>query len=977
MKIFVHLFLFLSCSVSLFAQTGTVTGTLFDKSNNEAIISGSVELLKAGDSGYVAGAISDLNGSFSLKNVAAGRYILKVTYLGYLPITQTVRITANQPTVNVGKLYLATNDVLLKEAVVEGKKPEVIVSNDTIEYDAGSYKVTENAVLEDLLKKLPGVEVGTDGTITANGKTIKRIMVDGKEFFSDDPQIASKNLPAEIIDKLQVMDRKSDMSRMTGFDDGEDETVINLRFLPGMKKGTLGNALLGAGADVQKDDDLRYQGAAFVNTMKDNNRYTLLLGRNNNNNMGAADLGAANFGDMRMRRGSGGIAESTMIMLGINNELSPTLNLNGDFRYNSSDRLSTTHVTQVTLSDNKSQLNQSFARNNYFSEGLSANLKLEWKPNEQNELIFQPNFRYNNSHSDELEQDTLFNYDDFNKISHITASTQNQGTGYSFGGGLNYSHRFAKQGRVFSINARGNFNDSYSTENSDWTRYLYANGTTRPTNQRTENDNNTHNIRATVSWVEPIGNNNFLQATYRIASANTKSVNSIYDLDGKSFNSIYDWNGASDLASKATLNDSLSRSTLRNSLSQRIGLSFKAVRKQYNYTVGLNVDPSHSVNETYQPQFDPPYSIAYNESRLPNILYKDTLISSILQNVRNFSPVAHFNYIFDKRTNLKIDYEGETRQPSANQLRDYIDKTHPTNWVAGNPNLKPGYDNTLSARFQKYVTETQLNYNIGFEGGFSLNDITAITTLSDTTRLTTYKNVNGNWRTQVRGMFNMPLRNKKFTVSAFGFANYQNTNSYVDDKENTMRNLFLRGNTSINYRSDLFDIGLNVSMGYGNITYSVRQEKNQLTKDYGVGGNTTWYLPYHWTIESDIRFTAREGYKITGYDGDLDFNRPETIWNAAATKQLFDKKFGTGSLKLQIYDILQDRKSVFASSTTNGYNVTQSTSLPSYFMCSFIYKFKAFPGGSTATEDDLKPQFGGGNRGGRGSFGGSRGGRSF
>jgi hypothetical protein len=976
MKRIVSLLLFVCCSISLFAQTGTVIGTILDKNTDETIISGSVELLKARDSVYVAGAISDMTGAFSLKNVAAGRYVLKVTYLGYLPLTQNVRITENQPTVNVGKLYLATNDVLLKEAIVEGKKPEVIVNNDTIEYDAASYKVTENAVLEDLLKKLPGVEVGTDGSITANGKTVKRIMVDGKEFFSDDPQIASKNLPAEIIEKLQILERKSDQSRMTGFDDGEDETVINLMFQPGMKKGTLGNALVGGGADVQTDNDLRYQGAAFVNHMKDSNRYTLLLGTNNNNNQGAADLGAANFGDMRMRRGNGGIAKSTMIMLGVNNALSPTLNLNGDFRYNNSDRFSTTDRTQVTLSDKNSQLNKSFSKNNYFSEGLSANLKLEWKPNDKNELVFQPNFRYNNSHSDELELDTISHYDDFSPISNTTTFTQNQGKGYSVGGSLNYSHRFAKEGRVLNISARANYNDSYSMENSDWSRYVYETNTTRPSNQRTENDNITNNIRATVSWVEPIGHNNFLQATYRISSADTKSINSIYELNGKSFNSIYDWNPASVLASQATLSDSLSRSTLRNSVQQRIGLSFKSVHKQYNYTVGLNIDPNHSLNETWQPQFDTPYSTAYIDGRLPNVLYKDTLTSSITQNVQNYSPIAHFNYIFDKRTNLKIDYEGETNQPSAAQLRDYTDKTRPTNWVKGNPNLKPGYENSLRARFQKYVTETQLNYNIGFEGGFSLNDITATTEMiDDTTRLTTYKNVRGNWRTQLRGMFNMPLRNKKFTISAFAFANYQNTNSYVNEKQNTMKNLSLRGGPNINYRSDLFDIGLNLSMGYSDITYSVRQENNQLTKDYSAGGNTTWYLPYHWTIESDIRFTAREGYTITGYDGDYDFNRPETIWNAAVTKQLFNKKMGTGSLKLQIYDILQDRKSIFASSTTNGYNVTQSLSLPSYFMCSFIYKFKAFPGGSSATESDMRPQFGG-ERGGRGS-GGRGGGRPF
>jgi hypothetical protein len=229
--------------------------------------------------------------------------------------------------------------------------------------------------------------------------------------------------------------------------------------------------------------------------------------------------------------------------------------------------------------------------------------------------------------------------------------------------------------------------------------------------------------------------------------------------------------------------------------------------------------------------------------------------------------------------------------------------------------------------------------------------------------LTTYDNINGNWRVNARGMFNMPLRNKKFTVAAFGFANYQNTNSYVDNLENTMHNFSIRDNVSLNYRSDLFDIGMNVSVNYGNITYTVRKDNNQQTWNYTVGGNTTWYLPHHWTIESDINWTAREGY----YAG---FNIPETMWNAAVTKQLFSKKIGTGSLKLQIYDILQDRNTISASATTNGYRTSETNNLPSYFMCSLIYKFTVFPGGSFATEDDLKPQMRGGgfDGGGRRPF---------
>jgi hypothetical protein len=336
MKIFGNVLIFLFCSFSVWGQkTITLTGTLLDKADQQTIVAANVELLSAKDSAFVAGIVSDHYGFFSIKKLTKGNYVLKISYLGYLTLTQPVTLSGEQTPVDLGKLYLQTDDILLQEAVIEGKRPDVVVKNDTIEYDAASYKTAENAVVEDLLKKLPGVEVDKDGKITVNGKEVKKFMVEGKEFFSDDPQIASKNLPANMVEKLQVVDRKSDMSRMTGFDDGEEETIINLTVRPGMKQGTMGNAGVGSGADLHLDNDWRYQAAAFINHMKNNDRYTFILGRNNNNNMGAGDLGANQFGGMRMRRGGGGgsgIAESTLFMINMNKELSPVLSLNGDIR---------------------------------------------------------------------------------------------------------------------------------------------------------------------------------------------------------------------------------------------------------------------------------------------------------------------------------------------------------------------------------------------------------------------------------------------------------------------------------------------------------------------------------------------------------------------------------------------------------------------------------------------------------------------
>ena len=261
-----------------------VTGKVQEKETQLPIEQASVRLLNVKDSSMVRGVASNTDGSFALKNVRKGNYILNVTYIGFDPLYKNISVAGTAP-VRLGTLEMTDGSVRLQVAVITGKAPEVVVRNDTTEYNADSYKVTEGSVLEDLLKKMPGVEVDSEGKVTVNGKEIKKIMVDGKEFFSDDPKIASKNLPAKMIDKVQVLDKKSDMAKMTGFDDGEEETVLNLTVKPGMKQGWFGNAYAGYGS---KD---RYEGNAMVNRFYNNDQLTFMGGLNNTNNMGFSDFG--------------------------------------------------------------------------------------------------------------------------------------------------------------------------------------------------------------------------------------------------------------------------------------------------------------------------------------------------------------------------------------------------------------------------------------------------------------------------------------------------------------------------------------------------------------------------------------------------------------------------------------------------------------------------------------------------------------
>ena len=284
-----------------YAQKGVdITGTVIEEGTNEPIEQATVRLLSVKDSSMIGGVATSRNGSFMLKNIKNGSYLLHVSFVGFDPLYQPLRVTGKTNPVKLGKLALTDGAIQLGEAVVIGKAPEVTVRNDTMEYNADSYKTTEGSMLEDLLKKMPGVEVDSEGKITVNGKEIKKVLIDGKEFFSDDPKVASKNLPSKMIDKVQVLDKLSDMAKMTGFDDGEEETVINLTVKPGMKQGWFGNAFAGYGSED------RYEGNFMVNRFINNNQLTLMGGINNTNNMGFSDLASSMFSGMGGPRGRRG-----------------------------------------------------------------------------------------------------------------------------------------------------------------------------------------------------------------------------------------------------------------------------------------------------------------------------------------------------------------------------------------------------------------------------------------------------------------------------------------------------------------------------------------------------------------------------------------------------------------------------------------------------------------------------------------------
>lgn len=925
-RLLVCLIALLCYTTSISAQSKfKIDGKVFDSALDESVGQAGIRIMKANDSTYVSGTSTLDNGYFSVL-VSPGKYIVNITYLGYKPYYKNVNVTSAP--VNLGTIDLKSDDILLGEAVVTAKVAEMVVKGDTVEYNADSYKVQPSAAVEDLVKKMPGAEVDANGTITINGKEVKKILVDGKEFFSSDPTMASKNLPASMVDKLQVLDRKSDMSLMTGFDDGEEETVINLTVKKGMKQGLFGNVSAGAG------NEDRYGASGIVNYMHENNQFTFVGGSNNTNNEGFSDSagsslrgsrsGSLNFG------GNNGITKSTNG--GFNFAIAPSekAQFGGNIRYGNANNDVTTSQYKELYTEQKEGNQYQFNKlwGNSSSNNFSADFRLEWKPDDKTKIIFSPNIQIGNNKTNE-QSDYLTRYA-VDTLNYGSSSNHSDGTTRSTSGKLDISRELNKKGRVLSFSFSGGYNDLNSDEYT-WSKTIYKeNDSIGLIDRKSELKNNGYNWSAYASYVEPIGRNNFIQLSYSIKQSHSVSDRNAWNLD--------------DL-NEYTLVDTTATKKLENTfLNQKIGLNFKSVRAKYNYTVGFALQPSRSESWT---------TTASQESNVSN-------------NVLNFAPVAQFNYMWSKRHNLRLDYDGSTGQPTTTQLSNVRDESNPLNIVYGNPDLKPSFTNRLRIRFQKFNPEQASA--LMFFGGltFSSNDIVQKTiNLADGTRETTYDNINGNYNANLRAIYSAPLRNKKFSVNSMSYARYGSSNGYINSVKNAANTLNLAESLGFRFRTDMLnnasnpngsiEVGLRGNINYSNTTNSMNNQVDQRIMSYGGTFNVNANLPYGIYVDSDLNYSANNSSIST-------YKLNQWLWNATLAKDIAlktkTKNYGTGTIKLNFYDILQQRTNISQNATMNGYSETITSTIPAYFMVSFVYKFQIFKNGFKASDMNDMDNFG-------------------
>lgn len=897
--------IFTLCSAAIHAAN--VTGIVKDMDSGDPMMEAAVKLLAAKDSAFVAGVTTDVDGKFQFTGIKAGKYILSVSYIGYADLEKPITVGASN--LRLGELRIKEASHILGEVSVVAVKTPIKVMEDTVEYNADSYHTQPNAVVEDLLKRLPGVEVGTDGAITANGKTVSKILIDGKEFFSDDPQVASKNLPANMIDKLQVVDRKSDMARLTGVDDGEDETVINLTFKKGMNQGWFGTAEGGYGSDE------RYMGSFNVNRFWNGNQVTLLGNFNNTNQLGFTDSNGNRF---RRFGGNRGITESRAIGLNFNVGKEEIIRVGGDVMWSNTDAKSTTRQDREYNLDppTYSKIRQA-TRNR--GNNFRGDFRILWKPDSFNTLEFRPNFSINHNKSTDDEITSYLN-NTMEKVSDNMASSFSRGTSYEAAGRLIYSHNFKRhRGRSFSITGQYRYSNVIETETSfnDFIRYIMeedpdnTQDESELLNQYTDNHTWSNQIMGNFTWKEPIGdvkNGHFITFGYRANYRWNNADKLVYNIPED-----YDLDILPPVGEEP--DPDYSNRYRNNYFNQNIRLGYQKTGAKMNFEAGIAIVPQMSKS-----------------------IYLDNADKNLSRWVTNFAPFLRYRYKFSKRSSIQANYRGQSSQPSMKQLQPVLDISNPTNKVQGNPNLNPSFSHNINIRFQDFNMDSQRSIMLMGDAQVTQNSIISkITQDNYGSRLTEYVNVNGVWNARLMNMFSMPLRNKLWSVSNHIFTNMQHNVGFNNGVRNNSTSFSLRESPGVTYRPDNFEIELRPYYGLQTTHNSVQKKANQTVHTYGGRFDGTYYTPWGLTLQTDVNYSATSGY-AAGYD------TRTWRWNASLSQQFLRSKALT--LAIKVYDILNQRNNISRSVNANYTQDTEYNSLTRYFMVTLSYRFNSFGKGN-------------------------------
>ena len=904
--------------------------------------------------------LTDSEGVGTLVKLAKGTYTVKAELMGYEPLSKVVVVEKN---VDLGVLRMKEDTQVLDAAAISAVGNPIIVKKDTIEYTASSFKTSDNDMLEALLKKLPGVEVESDGSITANGETIKKITIDGKTFFLDDPQLASKNIPAKMIEKVKVVEKKSDQALFTGIDDGEEEMVIDLSLKPGMMQGWFGNLMGGAGHDIpganSDMNDWRYQGAAMVGKFTENSQISMIMNANNTNNRGFNDVAGSMMQGMRgggggMGRGMGGWGGGNGIsntwMGGLNGAFTlfdGDMDLSGNYLYNGSDKFVQEESSKITYLDDGSRLlNDQSGTNHTFSQGHRFGIRLEHKFSKNTSVLFEPQFNFGSGAFTEYSDFQTYTEKDSKRDSTNRGYTNNTGdnNNWSTSGFLLFRQRLGKAGRTLSANVRYSFsNNELFGFNQSLTQVKGEDGLWSPeiVNQRFDQNSKSASLNGRLVYTEPITDHFFFEANYQYGwSRNTSyksTFNSGFDTINENGQLVYDPSGE--------LQDSrYSNSILNRSITQRAGFNFSYQKDKIRAQLGASANPTDTYNET-----------------TGHDAYRNKVV--------NWSPQAMFNYEFSENSNMRLFYFGRSSQPSTSQLLPVPDNSNPLNISLGNPNLNPYFNHSIRSmfRYTNKMTFTSVNASVG--GGLTENAITNAQWY-DPSGVQYSIPVNGPATGNVNGrvMVNSPFGKSGFSIFSMTNARYNRSTSYIGtgaldsskyyDAENasfdyTLFNqdfpnlgesdLFIENNTQtlsftqrlrFTYRNDFVEFTLGGRTRMNKSWYTMENSQLNATWNNQADFSMNWTIPCGLNLIADLDYNWYNGYTTPQED--------EFVLNAEITQQIFKKK---ATLAVKAYDILGQSKNLSVSDSANYHMETRNNTLGRYIIVSLTYRFGTFGGG--------------------------------
>lgn len=838
---------------------------------------------------------------------------------------------------------------MLKGATVVGQAARVTVKEDTFVYNASAYRTPEGSVVEELVKRLPGAQVSDDGTITINGKEVKKVLVDGKEFMTGDTQTALKNLPTSIIDKIKAYDEKSDLAKVTGIDDGEEQTVLDFGIKKGMNKGVFGNVDASIGTHDRYAE--RLMGALF----KDKTRVMLMGNLNNVNDRGFPGGG----GGGRFGRGAQGLNTSKMAGANFNLEPSSKLKLDGSVRWNHSngDKRTEQSVENFvsTAGSFSNSLNQNYTRSNSWD----ARLRLEWTPDTMTNIMFRPSFSYSKSDgltsgtsasynddpysyvSDPLSQEAISVMDENGlMVNHRENSSISYSDNLSVGAMLQFNRKLNSKGRNATLRTDIRYGEGDSKSLSTSNVHLYqvedafGNDSTYQTNRFNTTPTKTLNYSVQFTYSEPIFRAMFLQLSYKFNYKYNKSDRSTFDfsdIDGNVFAGVDNvYRGWDNYLSRLDnpldnyLDESLSRYSEYKNYIHEIQLMLRVIREKYRLNVGVMVQPQKTrFIQRYQ-----------------------GINTDTVRNVVNVTPTLDFRYRFSKLSNLRINYRGTTSQPSMTDLLDIRDDSDPLNITMGNPGLKPSFTNTLRLFFNNYTQEHQRATMVHLNYSNTRNSISNMVTYDEQTggRTTRPENINGNWNISGALMFNTALDSVGYwTISTFTNVRYNNyvgylaLDQYSGSRKNTTKTTTLGEQLTASFRNSWLEVSLDGSVDYTHTRNLLQSQNNLDTWQFAYGGYASVYMPWGMSLSTDLHQNSRRGYN------DSSMNTNELIWNLQLSQSFL--KGNALTVSLQLYDILHEQSNFSRAINAMQRSDTRYNSINSYAMLHAVYRVNLFGGG--------------------------------